>query len=153
MKIYISYFYKIRFFTKNMIPLSTAIWDPKWYHDFKESDYIFKDKNQVYNGLRIFQLQPGHNCHNLCSGRKNCEYSPDSCLFLRRYREQLNKLDFTQLMLDLKELSDSIKSIEKFDEEPIICIMVYETPDNPCSERVIIKEWFHKNGYELEEWN
>lgn len=28
LKFVTSYFYKVRFFTPNMIPLSTAIWDP-----------------------------------------------------------------------------------------------------------------------------
>lgn len=32
MKILISYFYQIRFFKPNMIPLSTAAFDPKWFH-------------------------------------------------------------------------------------------------------------------------
>lgn len=34
MKFYTSYFYKLRFFTPNMLPFSTAKWDPKWYHNF-----------------------------------------------------------------------------------------------------------------------
>ena len=33
MKIRLSYFYQIRFFKKNMIPMSTALSDPEWYHD------------------------------------------------------------------------------------------------------------------------
>ena len=32
MKIYTSYFYQIRFFKPNMIPLSTAKYDPSWFH-------------------------------------------------------------------------------------------------------------------------
>ena len=35
MKIMTSYFYAIRFFKPNMIPISTAKWDPKWYHQNK----------------------------------------------------------------------------------------------------------------------
>ena len=41
MNIYISYFYNIRFFPKNLIPISTAMWDPKWYHNFKSDDTVF----------------------------------------------------------------------------------------------------------------
>ena len=52
MKVLITYFYNIRFLKQNQIPVSTAMWDPKWYHDFKDKDYIFKDKNGVYNGDR-----------------------------------------------------------------------------------------------------
>ena len=36
-----------------MIPVSTAMWDPKWFHDFTgDEDYIFKDKRGIYNGIR-----------------------------------------------------------------------------------------------------
>ena len=43
MKLAISYFYKIRFFQPWMIPISTAAWDPKYYHDNKGKDYLFVD--------------------------------------------------------------------------------------------------------------
>jgi len=33
MKVRISYFYQIRNFKTNMIPMSTALSDPAWYHD------------------------------------------------------------------------------------------------------------------------
>ena len=33
MKIRISYFYQVRNFKPNMIPMSTAISDPAWFHD------------------------------------------------------------------------------------------------------------------------
>ena len=45
MKLAISYFYQIRNFKPNMIPVSTARWDPKWYHDGKGAEYNFIDKN------------------------------------------------------------------------------------------------------------
>ena len=43
MKLAISYFYKIRFFQPWMIPISTAAWDPKYYHDNRGKDYLFVD--------------------------------------------------------------------------------------------------------------
>ena len=42
-----SYFYQIRNFKPNMIPLSTALWDPKWFHKNKGHSFQFKDKNGV----------------------------------------------------------------------------------------------------------
>ena len=54
MKLRLSYFYQIRNFKPNMIPMSTALSDPAWYHDFKDKDYIFarlSDKNVV----RVFK--------------------------------------------------------------------------------------------------
>lgn len=54
MKIRTSYFYQIRNFTRNMIPISTAVWDPTWYHNFtNDYNYIFKDKRNILNGLRL----------------------------------------------------------------------------------------------------
>ena len=58
MKLAISYFYKIRFFQPWMIPISTAAWDPKYYHDNKGKDYLFVDKRGVINGYRYEALAP-----------------------------------------------------------------------------------------------
>ena len=52
-QLYTSYFYQIRHFKKNMVPISTAMWDPKWYHDWMGHDYVFKDKRGIYNGIRV----------------------------------------------------------------------------------------------------
>ncbi len=68
MKLYTSYFYQVRFFRPNMVPLSTAIWDPKWYHDGKDHAYTFIDKNGVINGIRCEALHPGTSCSGLCHG-------------------------------------------------------------------------------------
>ena len=53
MKIMTSYFYQIRFFKPYMIPLSTAKWDPKWFHRNQGQNYQFKDKNGewLFSGL------------------------------------------------------------------------------------------------------
>lgn len=153
MRIYISYFYQIRFFKRYMIPLSTAVWDPKWYHAFRGNGNIFKDKNGVYNGLRIEQFMPGKGCNNLCHGSENCEsHDPTSCDFLKKYREQLDQLDFSTILNGLIEYSNSIKQIEGFPEDPVIVLIVHEAPHNPCSERRVIQEWFRDNGYILPEW-
>lgn len=153
MNIYISYFYQIRFFKHNMIPISTAAWDPRWYHDFKGKDYVFKDKNGVYNGLRADILAPGKSCHNLCNGYDNCLIqNPKCCDFLKYYRKQLDEINFSSFISILNELGNSIKSAENFPEEPEIVLIVYETPDNLCSERGVLKEWFSDNGYKLQEW-
>ena len=76
MKIYISYFYQIRNFPKTLIPLSTAHWDPKWYH--QKNNKVFLDKRGVLNGLRIDELSPGKECDGLCSGIDNCSIKDSS---------------------------------------------------------------------------
>ena len=62
MKFYTSYFYQIRNFTPNMIPLSTACGDPLWFHKGMDNGYTFFDKNGVINGLRAEMLHPDNSC-------------------------------------------------------------------------------------------
>ena len=46
MQIMTSYFYQVRFMKPNMIPLSTALSDPQWFHKGTYDKTIqFKDKN------------------------------------------------------------------------------------------------------------
>ena len=153
-KIYISYFYQIRFFKPYMIPLSTAVWDPKWFHDFKDTKYIFRDKNGVYNGVRVGKLAPKEHDDGRCRGRENCNPpDPDNCNFLKYYREQLDAIDFQWFLGRLDALGQHLKSKAGFSEEPVLVLIVYEAPSNPCSERGVLQQWFHDNGYELEELN
>ena len=87
MKIYTSYFYKIRFFKPWQIPISTAVWDPKWFNDFKGQGYRFLDKRNVINGLRCESLHPDKTCQDLCRGLETCDCKdPSKCEFLKRYK-------------------------------------------------------------------
>ena len=86
MKFALGYFYQVRFFTPNMIPVSTALSDPKWYHQNKGSQFTFLDKNNVINGLRCEELAPGPLCQGLCLGKKNSGCEPLTCEFLKIYR-------------------------------------------------------------------
>ena len=48
MRILVSYFYHVRHFKPYMIPFSTAVWDPAWYHNFNKChNYTYLDKNGV----------------------------------------------------------------------------------------------------------
>ena len=78
MKVYTSYFYKIRFFKPNMIPISTAIWDPKWYHQNQGSDHWFIDKNGVINGLRAPVFAPGE-VASAVSSCGSCDFAQCFC--------------------------------------------------------------------------
>lgn len=155
MKIMISYFYQIRFMPVNCIPISTCYSDPKWFHNMtKDLTYQFKDKRGIWNGLRAEPFVPGPLCEGACRGPEYCEtLNAPNCSFLRRYRQQLNQLDFNNIMARFKKLGNAVKTKEGFFEEPILVLIVYETPTNPCSERAVIQNWFHDNGYELEEWH
>lgn len=153
LKIYTSYFYRIRFMKPYHIPLSTAVWDPKWFHQNQGQDFVWKDKNGVYNGLRAPVFAPGPMCEGLCRGPENClTGSPQSCLFLNTYRYQLEQLDFENIISRCEKIGNHIKSIENFSEEPVIILIVHEAPTNPCSERKPIQDWFMSHGKEVKEW-
>ena len=54
-------------------------------------------------------------------------------------------------------MSRAEKSINKIaeqlelKEEPILVFIVYEAPNNPCSERQALLDWFNDNGIECKE--
>ncbi len=153
MYIMTSYFYQIRFFTRNMIPLSTAVWDPKWFHQNKSQKYQWKDKNGVWNGLRAEEFAPGPLCDNLCRGPECCDTGqPQTCPFLKAYRKQLDLLDFKDIIKRIYKIGKAVQEAEGFKEEPIVVLIVHEAIDNPCSERRIIQEWFRDNGYPIQEF-
>lgn len=144
---YISYFYNIRFFPENLIPMSTAMWDPKWFHNYGPETIIFRDKRNVINGVRADALTPfALSDHNLCKGRDNCKYKPSNCKFLKEYFEYLSSLDFYMITSNLEYMAN--KLIPGSD----ICLMVYEAPNNECSERQMLIKWFNKHGVDLPEW-
>lgn len=151
MKISTSYFYNVRFFEPWQVPVSTAKWDPKWFHDFQGEDYIFRDKRSVINGVRFLMFVPDSNCDNLCSG--DCDnYTPDNCLFLNMYRMQLGFLSFDKVIKNLKITEANIKHFFGIDHEIEFVFMFHEKPDNRCSERVPVIEWFKNNGMIVKEW-
>ena len=150
MQIYTSYFYQVRFMKPYMIPISTAKWGPAWF----KQGHPWKDKNGVWNGLYAPMFAPGPMCDNLCRGPETCEtMSPRSCLFLKAYRYQLDQLDYNNIITRSENLGNYIKSLEHFSQEPVIIYLVHEAPNNSCSERRVIQEWFAANGKEVVEWN
>lgn len=154
MKIYISYFYMVRFMKPYMIPLSTAKFAPQWFHQGKGAQFQWKDKNGVWNGLRAPDFAPGPICEGLCSGQSEClTHDPNSCLFLRAYRYQLDQLDYNNILQRCEKIANQIKSYENFQEEPIIILLVHEAPNNPCSERKVIQDWFASHGTTVKEWS
>lgn len=156
MKIYTSYFYQIRFFKPHQIPISTADWDPTWFHDFKGQDHVWKDKNGVWNGIRLEILNPSHCCSILppeCVGCSKESKYIERCSFLKDYREGLHtKLKFNELLECITKMADYFQHLEGFTDEPEIIFILHESPNNPCSERVPIQELFKEHGIEVTEW-
>ena len=122
-----SYFYQIRNFKQNMIPISTCISDPFWFKPPNNKEYFF-DKNGVINGLRYEPLivQP---------------LGPPE-----QYRELLDTVDFDKMIKGFQFCANKFKI-----ENPIIVLMVYEKPDNPFSERSALQDYFTCHGWECKE--
>lgn len=142
MKLYTSYFAQLRNFPSNLVGLSTAVWNPQWLNPDR-------DKNGAI-WLDIPPLKPGRECDGLCNGKCNPKH-PHDCDFLKVYRKQLDKIDFKMFIEHLETLAKTIELGENLSEVNF-AFLVYEKYDNPCSERVIIKQWFKDNGMEIEEW-
>ena len=138
-KIATSYFYQIRNFKKNMIPVSTAMSDPEWYRPAEGEEYYI-DKRGVICGLRyeplIVQRQGTHICP--CEDKSLAPACP-------------TMQEYSQLLYSLVDKEKTLKAFEyclnKFNADTIVLI-VYETPTNPCSERWALQEFF--NCKELE---
>ena len=149
MTIYTSYFYMVRFFPQNLIPLSTAAFDPKWYHDNKGLSYQFKDQRGVINGIRADIFAPSPELGGYCG--ENCGMVPPSCDFLLRYRAQLDKLDFRTIWQKFERLAETIQSREGI-KDINFALLLHEAPTKQCSERVPIQQWFAANGHPISEW-
>ncbi len=154
-QIYTSYFYQVRNFKPFVVPISTAKYDPKWFHKKEKGlSYIFQDKNGVLNGIRYNLFVPGPSCDSCCTGPENCDTkNPVQCEFLKRYTEQLEKIDINRVFKTLDFLKDYVKTTYKIEKDLIFCFMVYETPKNPCSERRVIQSYFTSRGILCAELN
>lgn len=151
MRIYTSYFYQVRFFPQNLIPLSTAIYDPKWFHANQSQAYQYEDGRGVINGIRAEIFNP-HNSD--CRGPECCTQDPSlgRCSFLLKYKIQLNELDFQLVMQRFENLRQTLIQRKGFNDVNF-ALLVHEAPYNPCSERVVIQEWFADNGIQVTEWS
>ena len=161
MQIYITSFNNVRYFTDNIIPVSTAGgcgW-PWWLlksDKHKEGDFYLNSHN-VMIGLQekslSFPVEEFEVLSEQCE--RNCPYKDKApnCQFMISYYNYLKTQDFNKLLLEFERVSNEVKSINNYKDEPIIVLLVYEAADNPCGERPCLRRWFEDNGYELKEWN
>ena len=136
-----------------MIPVSTAVSDPAWYHNFTyDKTFTFLDKRGIVNGLRCEELHGDKNCDGLCLGKNNCKTkNPNECLFLKTYKQQLEKMNINDFIRRAENSLQKIKQQVGFKEEPLLVLMVHEAPSNECSERKILLEYFNSKGIECKE--
>ena len=141
MKIATSYFYQIRNFTPNMIPVSTCLSDPAWYRP-PEGKQWYIDKRGIVCGLRYEPLIVQKYGHGECPCGKWYPLDSGPCPTMQEYEFLLNSLVDKERTLKAFEYC-----CNKFNADTIVLI-VYETPTNPCSERWALQKFF--NCKELE---
>lgn len=152
-KIYTSYFYMVRFMEPHHIPLSTAKWDPRWYHNFQGQGEVFLDTRGVLNGMRASQFAPDDKCSSLCLGKGYCpNIGQGGCEFLKCYAEQLAANSAQEFQGYLESQVPMLRSCLHLDRDPEFILLVHEAPGNKCSEREAIQRWFAKGGIEVVEW-
>ena len=145
MKLYTSYFAQIRNFSKNLVALSTVIYEPKWYQ-------VGGVDSRGVISIRCNPLRPGHSCDGLCNGKCNPKH-PDNCAFLREYRKQLDEIDFNIFMEKLLDLRERLRIDFPDREDFDFAFIFFEKWDNKCSERWPVQDWIRAHGLKIEEWH
>lgn len=146
MKWSITYYYNIKYLKPNQLPLSTSMWPPKFFlTTFGKNNDIHFDKRDIILGLKERLFVPQQQCECPC---KEKDYQ--NCLFLKTYYEQLSKINFENYIYCKELLIANLSIVVGHDIDEIV-LLVYEKPDNPCSERTILKKWFKEHGVELNE--
>lgn len=174
-KIWISYFYQVRNFPNNLIPFSTAQYDPKWFHKFEDQNKIFIDDRGIVNGLRLNKLvfpkeayrylvendsACSKNCplmnkveHQVQKNQMTNDWKTFGCKFMDEYFKYLwNNVDYDKLIDYLKQCKIKFEVLYDIDDIEFV-LLVHEPPSTPCAERIVLKRWFEEFGYKLEEWN
>lgn len=160
-----SYFYKIRFFKKNMIPLSICMYDPKWYINNR-------DKNDLRYGLscnKYSGVQPNENILPFLLPQEyhsdtDCECCNNKgnihCDYLNRYRNQLHKyidgseeLLLSQILNEIKiNYPDRISGYNvddncNNDNNLVVVFVGFEASSVSCSERFVLSEYINSNKF------
>lgn len=145
MKWSITYFYNIKYMKANQLPLSTAMFPPKFFAISNKS-IAHLDSKGIILGLTIHEFVPQQQqCECPCE-----EKDYNNCCFLKEYYSQLSKLDFDKIMFSWNDFVEKLSNLTNTSIDEVI-LLVYEKPDNPCSERTVLKKWFSEHGIELQE--
>ena len=145
MQWFITNFYNIRFFPKEMLPVSTCMWDPKWY----QANPPVRDKRGVVNGYNCFRLHMPEEMYKSikepCS-HGNCDkLSSLPCKFMTTYAQYLKDLSFESVKQQIEEAAKRYGCTD-------VCLMVAERPQILCAERPVLRGWFKSHGIDLIEW-
>ena len=144
-----SYFYNIRFFPENFIPVSICIWDPKWY---KKLGYI------NYQPFVPKEYNKETDCENCIKIHKNKDYFDLNCNYLTNYKDYLESIDLNMCLEELKIKAISYinknKEISQNFDEIVIVFIGYEPPYKKCSERFALAKILGEHlGIEIKEFD
>lgn len=152
MKYLVSDFYHIRFFNPGILPISINSGEPKWYHDYKGRNYIFRDKRNVVNGLYMSKL-------SMDNIETPNDISCDTCVKKNRCYKDLGEMcpicidHYNYLKtLNFKEITNNLEEVSKVFNCDEICIVVFEKEYRKCGEAVALLKWFKKNGIKVEDF-
>ena len=138
-----------------MIPVSTTVTDPLWYHDFtKDYEYNFFDKRGILNGMRYEQIAEQGKRASIDGCCCPCELRDvphKSCAFLDTYRKYLDDIEFDKMITAFEKLAKEYQEYTGITDEIIMVLIVYETPKNQCSERAALIDWVRSHGYDCNE--
>lgn len=143
MNIYIANFAQLRKMDSTCIPISTAVWRPKFFK-------LGLDKNNVMLGITEPELSPYKvDMSDGCT--KGCPHIKENpnCPFLIKYAAWLDSVDFNYIMSEFNRVAEDVRKITHFVGEPNIVLLVYEAVNNPCSERIPLRNWFDKHGIKV----
>lgn len=148
MEYFITYYYNLRFFSPDQLPISVASPGPRYFFHTVE-DPVFIDKRGVVNGVSLLNLHSQYLLRNYhlkktCPCKDPEVYKDDDCPFKKNYYIELSKT-FPLALSQMTRLAHTYHAKE-------IILLVYEKPDNPCSERIVLKKVFKEHGLELKEW-
>lgn len=152
MEFYITNFANLRHLKPNMIPISTCLSDPIFFHNnTRDKKICFIDKNGIMNGIREEILSPKFLPQDSFVCEKECKYKAvtPNCPFLIAYRNYLNTINFDELIKELERTAEEVRLATHFEGEPILVLLVYESETNLCSERAPLQALFREHGIEL----
>lgn len=127
-----------------MIPVSTALFDPDWYRPSEGQEYFY-DKRGIVCGLRYEPLIVQREAPSLCPcGELDWKERAPACPAMIEYSYLLSSfVDKERTLQAFEYCAEKFKRELNLPCEPIIVLMVYEAPTNPCSERWALQKFFN----------
>lgn len=121
-KIFTSYFYQVRFFNRNLIPVSICSKDPEWFR-----------------GFNYYKLRPNQKSISVGEAAGN---------WGKEYAEAYKQFVLSQF--NPHDIYSELLQFAKKENQHVI-ILGYEVPSDRYSERFIVSDWLNSAGYCIRE--